>query len=259
MSENLRRPSIEARGLSVAYNDQVCALENVDFRAFPGEFIALLGPNGSGKTTLIKALAGLLKPRAGMVRVFGREVSAWSTSELYQHVGIVFQNPEDQLFSATVEEDVAFGPRNLGLTEPEVAARTIESLRSVGALSLRSREIPRLSFGEKKRVAIAGVLAMRPKALLLDEPTAGLDPIGERQMLELLGRLSRQDGVTIIMATHCVDLLPVFAQRVCVLKRGRVAGAGTPAAIFADPRSIHEAELRLPYVLANSIRFRDLA
>lgn len=239
---------IDAVGLSVAYPNGVQAVDGVNFQARAGEFIALLGSNGSGKTTLIKALVRLLKPSRGTIRIFDKELDVWPAKELYQRVGVVFQNPDDQLFASTVEEDAAFGPRNLGLTQAQTLERVEQALLSVGALSLRGRQVHELSFGEKKRVAVAGALAMRPAILILDEPTAGLDPAGERRMLELLGRLNREEGLTIVMATHYVDLLPLFARRLCVLNRGRILKTGSPADIFGDGRLLSDADLRLPHV-----------
>jgi len=247
-SKRSEAPAIEVSGIFFAYPGGTHGLENVDFQAAAGEFVALLGANGSGKTTLIKTLLRLLTPQKGLVRVFGKNIGDWPTNELYQRVGAVFQNPDDQLFAHTVEEDVAFGPRNLGLPESEVARRVTEALESVSAAPLRARAIHQLSFGEKKRAAIAGVLAMRPAVLLLDEPTAGLDPAGERLMMSLLGRLNVESKITVVLATHSVDLLPLFAQRICVLNEGRVLGDGTPEDVFCNSRIIGEAGLRLPYV-----------
>ncbi|HSR12593.1 MAG TPA: ABC transporter ATP-binding protein, partial [Thermodesulfobacteriota bacterium] len=162
--------AIEAQNVSFTYEEGTRALHDVDFTAARGEFVAILASNGSGKTTLIKVLVGLLKPQKGLVAVEGRDIAKVSSIELYQRLGMVFQNPDDQLFSATVEEDVAFGLRNLNLPEPEVQRRVGESLESVAAADLRRRAIHHLSFGEKKRVALAGVLAMGPSILILDEP-----------------------------------------------------------------------------------------
>lgn len=252
-------PAIEARGVSFSYPGSAHGLANVDFVAEPGEFVALLGANGSGKTTLIKSLVGLLKPEKGSIRVFGDDIAGMPAAELYHRVGVVFQNPDDQLFANTVNEDVAFGPRNLGLGDAETTKRVAESLAAVGSGPLRDRAIHRLSFGEKKRVAIAGVLAMKPAVLILDEPTAGLDPAGERLMMDLLGRLNKEKGITIVLATHSVDLLPFFADRLCVLSRGRVMRDGTPEKIFGDGRMIEEAGLRLPHVsgLLEELKRRD--
>jgi len=241
-------PAIEADTVSFAYPDGFLALREVGFHAQRGEFVAMLASNGSGKTTLIRVLTGLLKPRSGEVRVNGRNIRDYSQAELYQQVGLVFQNPNDQLFAATVEEDAAFGPRNLGLGETEVRRRVEEALEAVGALELAPRAIHHLSFGQQKRVAIAGVLAMKPSILILDEPTAGLDPAGEHHLLRLLSRLNREQGITIILATHSVDTLPLFAHRIYLLNRGRVLKSGPSEEVFRDRALLESASLRLPYV-----------
>ncbi len=240
--------AIDADRVSFAYPNGFVALEDVVFRVSSGEFVAMLASNGSGKTTLIKILVGLLKPQTGTVRICGRTLSDYSDAELYQRVGLVFQNPNDQLVSATVAEDVAFGPRNLGLTAPEVRRRIDEALHCVGADHLRERAIHHLSFGEQKRVAIAGTLAMKPSILILDEPTAGLDPAGEHEMMRLLGDLNHQQGITVILATHSVDLLPLFAHRIYLLNRGRVLKQGPAHEVFCDQELLRRSSLRLPYV-----------
>jgi cobalt/nickel transport system ATP-binding protein len=163
-------------------------------------------------------------------------------------VGLVFQNPSDQLVCATVGEDVAFGPRNLGLPATEVERRVAEGLAAVAAAPLRDRAIHHLSFGEQKRVAIAGVLAMRPAILILDEPTAGLDPAGEHSMMRLLGDLNREQGITVVLATHLVDTLPLFADRIYLLSQGRVLKEGPADHVFCDHELLERASLRLPYV-----------
>ncbi len=240
--------AIEGRSVSFTYEEGTRALHEVDFRAARGEFVAILASNGSGKTTLIKVLVGLLRPQKGLVAVEGRDIRKVSSLELYQRLGMVFQNPDDQLFSVTVEEDVAFGLRNLKLPEAEIQKRVAEFLSAVAASDLRRRAIHHLSFGEKKRVALAGVLAMGPSILILDEPTAGLDPVGESLMLHLLQRLNREKGITIVLATHSVDLLPLFADRIYVLNRGQVLKQGPAEEIFCDQDLIHHAGLRLPYI-----------
>jgi len=240
--------AIEAECISFAYPDGFEALQDVVFRVRRGEFVAMLASNGSGKTTLIKILAGLLTPQRGALRVDGRALRDYSQAELYQRLGLVFQNPNDQLFGATVAEDVAFGPRNLGLPEAEVQRRVAEALAAVGAAELGERAIHHLSFGQQKRVAIAGVLAMKPSILILDEPTAGLDPAGEHSMLHLLGSLNRQQGITIVLATHSVDTLPLFADRIYLLNKGRVLKEGPSEEVFRDHELIERASLRLPYV-----------
>jgi len=239
---------VDASGVCFTYQEGAKALTDVDFRVKSGEFVAMLASNGSGKTTLIKVLVGLLKPQKGQVRIAGRDICSTAPRELYQLVGLVFQNPNDQLFAATVEEDVAFGPRNLDLPEPEVERRVSEALESVAASSLRHRAIHHLSFGEQKRVAMAGVLAMQPSILILDEPTSGLDPSGEDMMMRLLNRLNRQHGITVILATHLVDMLPLFADRIYVLNKGRVLKHGPAEEVFGDYDMLDKAGLRLPYI-----------
>ncbi len=240
--------AIEASGVCFTYQEGTQALTDVDFRVKAGEFVAMLASNGSGKTTLIRVLIGLLKPQKGVVSIAGRDIRRIPPRELYQRVGLVFQNPNDQLFAATVEEDVAFGPRNLDLPEEEVQRRVSLALTSVAAADLRHRAIHHLSFGEQKRVAMAGVLAMSPSILILDEPTSGLDPAGEEKMMRLLNRLNREQGITVILATHLVDMLPLFADRIYVLNRGRVLSHGCAEEVFGDYDMLHKAGLRLPYI-----------
>lgn len=239
---------LDVTNVRFAYEDGTEALRGVDFHCESGEFIAVLGSNGSGKTTLIHLIVGLLKAKSGEIRIGGRRIEDLSAEELTQRVGLVFQNPGDQLFAATVGEDCAFGPRNLHLPEEEVQRRVSESLAAVQALQLSDRAIHHLSFGEQKRVSLAGVLAMRPSVLILDEPTAGLDPAGEAQMLQLLKRLNRDEGMTVVLATHSVDMLPLFADRIYVLDGGRVLQAGPSEEIFCQQEMIVRAKLRLPYV-----------
>ena len=240
--------ALEAQGIVFSYPTGGLALDGVEFHLAGGEFVALLASNGSGKTTLLKVLVGLLKPQQGAVRLWGREIAAMKQSDICRQVGMVLQNPTDQLFAATVEDDVAFGPRNLGLSEAQVEERVAESLTLVSALHLRKRAIHHISFGEQKRVAIAGVLAMGPSVMLLDEPTAGLDPAGEAAMMRVLSRLNKERGITVLLATHSVDMLPLFADRIYVLNRGAVLHQGPPEAIFRDDEILKKAHLRLPYI-----------
>jgi cobalt/nickel transport system ATP-binding protein len=244
--------AVDVQGVSFTYDDGTEALCGIDFCVEEGEFVAVLGSNGSGKTTLIQLLVGLLKAKRGQIAIGGRQIGSMTGSltaeELYQRVGLVFQNPNDQLFAATVEEDCAFGPRNLNLPEAEVQQRVTEALAAVAALPLRGRAIHHLSFGEQKRVSLAGVLAMRPAVLILDEPTAGLDPAGEAQMMQLLKKLNREERMTVILATHSVDMLPLFANRIYVLDRGTVLQQGPSEEIFCHQEMIVRAKLRLPYV-----------
>ena len=240
--------AVEASKVVFTYQEGTRALEDVDFEVASGEFVAMLASNGSGKTTLIKVIVWLLKPDKGTVRINGTDITQLSRKDLCRQIGLVLQNPVDQLFGATVEEDVAYGPRNLGLNEEEVQRRVTESLELVSAANIRGRAIHHLSFGEQKRVCMAGVLAMRPSILILDEPTAGLDPAGEALMMRLLNLLNRRQGITVILATHSVDLLPLFADRIYVLRLGKVLIQGPASEIFCDHEMIDQACLRLPYI-----------
>ncbi len=241
-------PAVSAQDVCFKYQEGTRALDHVNFHADPGEFVAMLASNGSGKTTLIKVLIGILKPEKGKVAIHGKDLNRIAKKDLFQTVGLVLQNPVDQLFAATVEEDVAYGPRNLGLEEAEVQRRVGDALACVAASELRHRAIHHLSYGEQKRVSMAGVLAMNPSILILDEPTAGLDPAGETLMMRLLNKLNREQGITVILATHNVDLLPLFADRIYVLQRGKVLKQGPSDDIFCEHEMISEACLRLPYI-----------
>lgn len=261
MTEATAGPAILAEQITFCYQEGTTALNDVTLEVGQGEFVAMLASNGSGKTTLLEVLAGLLTPQNGSVKILSRDLADYSSSELYQRVGIVLQDPTDQLFAPTVRDDVAFGPRNLDLAEEEVQRRVQESLTAVGAEHLAGRAIHQLSFGERKRVCLAGVLAMQPAVLILDEPTAGLDPAGEAQMLHLLNRLNREVNMAMIMATHSVDLLPLFADRIYVLRHGKVLGSGTPEVVFGDHALVDSASLRLPYIskLVHELKHEDRA
>ncbi len=248
MTDTTTFAAIRATSVCFSYQEGTQVLSDIDMHAEKGEFIAMLASNGSGKTTLIKVLVGLLKASKGQVTVNGADVSTMKSSKLYQQIGLVLQNPNDQLFAPTVRDDVAFGPRNLGLDEEEITKRVQEALLSVGAAGLIDRVVHQLSFGEQKRVCLAGVLAMKPSILILDEPTAGLDPAGESKMIHLLSELNRKNNITIIMATHSVDMLPLFADRIYVLRKGTVLSEGSPEKIFADHEMVDKASLRLPYI-----------
>ena len=240
--------AIEADSISYAYPNGIAALVDLDFHAAPGELVAVMGPNGAGKTTLMKVLLRLLRPHKGQVRLGTTDIAGLRPAELYRRVGMVLQNPSDQLFGATVEQDVAFGPKNLGLPEAELTDRVEKALSSVDALALRERPIHRLSYGEQKRVCLAGVLAMQPEVLVLDEPLAGLDPASEARMINLLLRLNRERKCTIIVSTHSVDLLPVLAHRIYIMCQGQVQQQGSPHEVFADVAAMARAGLRPPLI-----------
>jgi len=241
-------PRLSAQVLSFRYPDGTIALSDILLDVMPGEFCGILGSNGSGKTTLLKLLDGMIKDFNGTVLLDGDNIRRLSPREIYSKVGLVFQNPDDQLFAHSVYEDVAFGPRNMGCDEDAVRRLVAEALEAVEMADLAAKDIHNLSYGQKKRVCIAGLLAMGHEILLLDEPTAGLDPMGEYRMMELLTRLNRESGVTIVMATHSVDLVPVFLSRLHILSRGRLVRSGTPEEVFSNRDELAEVKLRLPYI-----------
>ena len=244
-------PLIRVDGVSVAYpvpgGGRVQALTEMSLEVRRGEWLAIIGHNGSGKSTLAKLFNGLVIPGRGTVTVDG--LSTRDPAELRrirQLVGMVFQNPDNQLVATVVEEDVAFGPENLGLARDEITRRVAEAIRAVDIESLRRRAPHQLSGGQKQRVAIAGVLAMRPACIVLDEATAMLDPAGRAEVLDTASALHRQ-GVTIVAITHFMSEVP-RADRVIVLAGGRVALEGTPRELFARPARLRELELDVPQV-----------
>jgi cobalt/nickel transport system ATP-binding protein len=216
-------------------------LRDLSLRVAAGERVAVVGGNGAGKTTLLRALMGL-HPVDGTLTVDGRRIGR-AEDAVAAGVGLVFQNPDDQLFGATVGEDVRFGPRNQRLDEREVTSRADAAMTQLGVSALAARPIEQLSFGEKKRACLAGVLAMRPRLLLLDEPSAGLDPLGEESLLALLGGID----ATMVVATHAVDLVPRLCTRVIVLARGGIAADGAPREVFARADELRAANLRAPW------------
>jgi cobalt/nickel transport system ATP-binding protein len=230
------------------YPDGTVALSDIHLKVAAGEFTGILGSNGSGKTTLLKIMDGLVKGYQGEVLLDDVNVLRLHPRDIYRKVGLVFQNPDDQLFASTVFEDTAFGPRNMGCLEPEVRQRVESALASVDMAEFAGKGIHNLSYGQKKRVCIAGLLAMGHEILLLDEPTAGLDPMGEYRMMELLTRLNREQGVTIVMATHSVDLVPIFLHQLHILSRGKLVRGGTPEEVFTAPEELQQVKLRLPHI-----------
>jgi cobalt/nickel transport system ATP-binding protein len=233
---------------SFKYPDGTQALSDISLEIKRGEFIGILGSNGSGKTTLLKIMDGLLKDFEGTVILDGANIKKLAPREIYQKVGLVFQNPDDQLFASTVFEDVAFGPINMGFSQDDVINRVNSALKCVEMEGYADKSIHNLSFGQKKRVCIAGLLAMGHEILLLDEPTAGLDPMGEYKMMNLLTRLNKDSGVTIVMATHSVDLVPLFLDRLYILSRGRIVRGGIPEDVFIAPEEMSNVKLRLPQI-----------
>ncbi len=233
--------TLEVRNLRYTYPDGRQALRGVDFRLAPGERAALVGPNGAGKSTLMLQLNGLLRGE-GEVWVAGRQLSDKTLGEMRGQIGLVFQDPDDQLFSPTVFEDVAFGPLYAGLAEAEVRARVGNALRAVGMQDAGPRVPHHLSGGEKKRVAIATALAMEPEVLILDEPTAGLDPRARRGLMRMLANLPQ----TMLVATHDMRLVAELFPRTIVLDEGLVRSDGPTAVLLADPELLQAHGLEAP-------------
>ena len=239
---------IETRDLTHVYRGKIKALDSINFAAKPGERIAIIGANGAGKSTLFKHFNGILKPTGGEVLLKGEPVNKKNILEVRRTVGVVFQDPDDQIFAPTVKQDVAFGPMNLGLPPDVIEKRVHEALELVRLTGFEERAPHHMSTGEKKKVAMAGILAMQPEVLVLDEPTAGLDPGGALRLIRLINDMNRYLGITIITATHEVDIVPLLADRVCIMSGGRIIGDGTPHEIFSTDELIKKTHLRLPIV-----------
>jgi cobalt/nickel transport system ATP-binding protein len=236
-------PIIHVRDLCYTYPQGPAALDGISFEVAPGEKIGLVGPNGAGKTTLFLCLAGVVIPRATALRLGGLDLGdAAQRKKLPAHVGIVFQNSDDQLFNATVFDDVAFGPLNLGLPPDEVRGRVAEALAKVGLMGVEKRVPWHLSGGEKRRVAFAGVLAMRPEVLLLDEPSMYLDPRGRRELIGLLQAL----GGTQVIAAHDLELVLRTCTRVLLLDGGRLIADGPTRTVLADAALMEGHGLEVP-------------
>ncbi len=254
-------PLITVRGLHYTYRpdtpEAVPALRGLDLDVYPGQCLALIGGNGSGKSTLAKHLNALLLPSAGEVRVDGLDTrdpaSVWAVR---QRVGMIFENPDDQLVAAVVEEDVAFGCENLGLPPAEIRARVDAALRAVELEDLRRRPPHLLSGGQKQRVAIAGVLAMHPRCLILDEATTMLDLRGQQEVMETVLRLSREDGLALVLITHAMEEA-ALADRVVVLAQGQVALEGPPADVFAREDVLARLRIEPPEIARLSRRLTE--
>ena len=238
---------IQTENMSYTYPDGTSALQDINIEIKEGERVAIVGSNGAGKSTLFAHFNGIIKPSLGLIKI-DEEPALYNKKDLLkirQKVGIVFQNPDDQLFAPTVIEDVAFGPMNLGLSDDEVEERVEEALEMVGMSGLEKKAPHHLSGGQKKRVAIAGILAMKPEIMVLDEPTTGLDPKGVEQVLKILYKLNHED-MTIIIASHDVEMVIQFADKIFVLHNGEIIGQGTPEEIFNNLETLKKAHLRPP-------------
>ena len=236
-------PSLAVSGLAYAYPDGHQALFGVDLTVGRGERVALLGPNGAGKTTLVLHLNGILEAGAGSVTVAGLPVAREHLAEIRRRVGIVFQDPDDQLFMPTVREDVAFGPASAGLRGAELDARVTEALTRVGMAEFADRPPHHLSFGQRRRVAVATVLAMRPEILVLDEPSSNLDPASRRELADILRSLD----VTVLMVTHDLPYALELCPRSVVLSGGVLVADGTTQELLCDAELMRTHRLELPF------------
>ena len=238
------------------------AIDDISFEIKDNDFVGLIGHTGSGKSTLIQHLNGLLKPSSGEIIVNGFNITDkdLNLTEIRKRVGIVFQYPEYQLFEETVEKDIAFGPGNLGLDEEEISKRVRKSMEAVGLdyETYKDKSPFDLSGGQKRRVAIAGVIAMKPELLILDEPTAGLDPGGRDEIFDLIKRLHEDSNMTIILSSHSMDDMAKIAKTIIVMNHGKIEFMGTPREIFNNhaPR-LREIGLDIPQVLELAIKLKD--
>ncbi len=224
----------------------VAVFEDLNLTVEEGSFVAILGTNGCGKSTLAKHFNSILLPTGGKVWVCGIDTSdEMRTMMVRRNVGMVFQNPDNQIVANVVEEDVAFGPENLGIASPEIRHRVDKALKQVGMYEYREHAPHLLSGGQKQRIAIAGVIAMEPKCIVLDEPTAMLDPRGRREVIETVSQLNREKGITVVLITHHMDEA-AKAGRVVVLHKGKVAADGTPGEVFAQVELLHDIGLAAP-------------
>lgn len=241
---------IEVRDLCFSYEDGEKALNNISMAFKKGKTTALLGGNGAGKSTLFLNINGVLKPKSGKVFVEGKQVkyNKKDLLEIRKKIGIVFQDPENQLFSASVKKDISFGVMNQGLSSEEIKKRLEFVIEKTRITSIVDKPTHSLSYGQKKRVAIAGVLVMNPSVIILDEPTAGLDPSGVSDILSLMNEIKETMGITIIISTHDIDLVPLYCDEVYVLDKGSIVFEGTPEELFLRPELLREHSLRLPRI-----------
>ena len=240
-------PILKAENVSFSYDKKINAVENFSFSVEKGEYVAVLGRNGSGKSTLAKLFNALLIPDKGKITVgeFSSDDKK-SLFEIRKRVGVVFQNPDNQLIASIVEDDIAFGPENVGIPRKEIGERIEFALKAVGMEEFGKSSPERLSGGQKQRIAIAGVLALTPEILILDESTAMLDPAGRKEVLKVVEKLNEEQGVTVIAITHYMEEA-LFADRVIVLDGGKLAKEGRPEEIFSDRENAVKLGLELPF------------
>ena len=241
-------PILEAVDLEFRYPLGVKALDGASLEVYPGEFVAIVGQNGAGKTTLTRHFNGLLRPSAGDIRLFGKSVLNDPTASLCATVGYVFQNPDEQLFCDTVEDELRFGPMNIGMDKDRMEESVRDILLDIGLDKYRQVWPRYLTKGERQRLALASVVAMEPEILIVDEPTTGLDWLESLQILDYLERLRKEKGKTILIITHDMNIVSLYAKRVVVMANGRVVGEGTPREVFSQPKLMELAYLRRPQI-----------
>lgn len=258
--------SITVKNLTYIYDQgmpfESKALDDVSFEIKDGDFVGLIGHTGSGKSTLIQHMNGLLKPSSGQILINGFDITEknLNLTEIRKRVGVVFQYPEYQLFEETIEKDISFGPSNLGLDEEEISKRVKESMKSVGLdYEIYKDKSPfELSGGQKRRVAIAGVIAMEPEVLILDEPTAGLDPGGREEIFSLIKDLHDRKNITVILSSHSMDDMARLSKTLIVMNRGKVEFMGSPREVFkGNTKRLKEIGLDVPQVLELAIKLRE--
>ena len=264
LEKKMNQPFIKVENLNFSYDDgdaNVPALHNVNLSVEEGEYVAVIGRNGSGKSTFAKLLNMILEPTSGKIFIEGKDITDKNITEeeifaIRRNVGMVFQNPDNQLVATIVEDDVAFGPENLGVPSAEIRQRVDSALKSVGMSEFAKHEPARLSGGQKQRVAIAGIIAMLPKCIIFDESTAMLDPVGRRDVVDMMEKLNREMGITVITITHYMNEA-VRADRVIVFNNGDVIADGNPDEVYSNAELIRSAGLDLPQCAALAAMLRE--
>jgi cobalt/nickel transport system ATP-binding protein len=241
-------PIVSVQNVVFSYPAGVAAIKGVSLEVHQGERVALLGPNGSGKSTLILLIAGLLSPKKGEIRVFGEKTTSRDFQKFRSRIGVVFQDPDDQLFTPSVIEDIEYGPKNLKLPSEDIKARSAHVLEKMGIAHLKDRPPHRLSFGEKKKVSLATALVLKPELLILDEPTANLDLVSRRGLIDTLNELNRA-GTTVIVSTHDVEAIPELADRIVVISNGAKLGEGQTGTVLQDKELLAQSGLEPPTIV----------
>jgi energy-coupling factor transport system ATP-binding protein len=249
--------AIEIKDLCYSYPDGTLALDNINLNIPAGSKTMILGPNGAGKSTLMLHLNGINKPSHGEIRIMGEKITHGSISKIRSMVGLIFQDPDDQVFSATVYEDVAFGPLNLGLSREEADKRVKRTLDIVKMNEYINKSPLHLSYGQKKRVAIAGVLAMDPDVIVLDEPTAGLDPRGCKEIMDMFYQLHKERNLSTILVSHSMEDAAKYADQIVIMHQGKVVKQGTSEQIFSSPAELIKLGLDVPEVVRFQLKLEE--